>query len=99
MVVLASVSDPEGRLVVLSEEGWTHITGVGRAAGHPELAAHLVAVTRATETPDRRVRGRRPDEEWFYLADVGPSRWLKVVVAYEGTRGRVITAFARRRFP
>jgi hypothetical protein len=37
--------------------------------------------------------------EWFYAAGVGPSRWLKVVVVYEGQRGFIVTAHARRSFP
>jgi hypothetical protein len=45
------------------------------------------------------VRGRRANEEWFYRRGVGLSRWLKVVVAYEGAAGEIRTAFARRAFP
>lgn len=56
-------------------------------------------VLRAVEAPDRRLPGRDPAEEWFYLADAGPSRWIKVVVLFEGGNGRIITAFPRRAFP
>jgi hypothetical protein len=86
--------DPNGRLVELTAERWSHIT-----AGHPELAPHLADVVQAVEKPDRQLPGRAPHEEWFYLEDVGPSRWLKVVVHYEQGTGRIITAFARRSMP
>ncbi len=86
-----SVLDPDSRLVELSAERWSHIIDA-----HPELGSHLESVARAVREPDRRRRGRREGEEWFYLARAGPSRWLKVVVHYEGDRGRIVTAFGRR---
>jgi hypothetical protein len=92
--VLVSTLDPDSRRVELTAEGWRHILD-----GHPELAPHLDAVTRAVREPDRRLAGRHKDEEWFYLEHAGPSRWLKVVVHYEGGRGRIVTAFARRSMP
>lgn len=78
----------------LSAERWTHIVD-----GHPELGRHLETIMRAVRSPDRRVSGRRKGEERFYLRDAGPSRWLKVVVHFEGGRGRIVTAFARRSMP
>lgn len=91
---LVSEIDPDGRTVELDGERWAHIVD-----GHPELAVHLEAVARAIAKPDRRLAGRREGEEWFYLASAGPSRWLKVVVHYEGGRGQIVTAFARRSMP
>jgi len=96
VTVLAEVVDPDGRHVELTAERWQHIT---RTEGHPELAADRAAVLRTVKAPDRRLPGRRQNEEWFYLGGVGPSRWLKVVVAYEGQRGWIATAFARRSIP
>lgn len=92
--VLLSTLDPDGRVVELDAERWAHILD-----GHPELARHLERIGRAVPTPDRRLSGRQEDEEWFYLAGAGPSRWLKVVVHYEGGRGGIITAFGRRSMP
>jgi hypothetical protein len=93
--VIASVVDPDGRIVRLDANRWTHI-----ADGHPELRAHQADILKAVETPSRRVPGRRPDEEWFYLEGNGPSRWLKVVVRYgHGKDGSIVTAFARRSLP
>jgi hypothetical protein len=91
---LASVLDPDGRPVELNADRWSHIL-----AGHPELARHLASVTRAIREPDRRIVGRQEDEVWYYLRGAGPSRWLKVVVHYEGGRGWIVTAFGRRSLP
>jgi hypothetical protein len=100
VAVLASVLDIDGRRVDLTDERWAHIIGAEpQRAGYPELAAHQDAVMRAVQTPDRRLPGHRPGEEWFYIAGAGPSRFLKVVVAYDGSSGRIITAFARRSMP
>ena len=36
----------------------------------------------------------RVGEDWYYLQGAGPSRWLKVVVAFdENNDGSVLTAF------
>ncbi len=92
--LLVTTLDPDGRIVELSADRWSHIVD-----GHPELARHLESVGRTVREPDRRVAGRGQGEEWFYLAGAGPSRWLKVVVHYEGGRGRIVTVFARRSIP
>ncbi len=92
--VMATADDPDGRPVVLTVERWQHILD-----GHPDLAPFQALVLTAVRGPDYRRPGRWPDEEWFYLATARPSRWLKVVVVYEGERGRIVTAFARRAVP
>jgi hypothetical protein len=89
-----AVTDPTGRSVVLSKERWGHIT-----TRHPELRTFRAEILEAVRRPTIRVRGKRPGEEWFYLLGVGPSRSLKVVVAYEGAVGQIRTAFARRAVP
>jgi hypothetical protein len=90
-----SVLDPDGRTVELTRERWWHIT-----RGHPELADHQAEVLETVRTPIRRRPGPTVGEEWFYRQNVGPSRWLKVVVRYEAIdRGWIVTAFARRRMP
>jgi hypothetical protein len=87
--------DPRGREIVLAAERWKHII-----EAHPELVPHQDQVLRAVEAPTETSSGRQPDEEWFYLADAGPSRWLKVVVVFDSpSSGRIITAFPRRRKP
>jgi hypothetical protein len=89
------IRDPEGRDVLLDVERWEHIID-----GHPELRQIPEEVLRAVESPTEIVAGRSSDEEWFYLEGAGPSRWLKVVVVFDqSNRGRIITAFGRRRKP
>lgn len=93
--ILAKVADPDGRRVDLTEERGAHITD-----GHPELASYRNEVLETVRTPSRRRPGGTLGEEWFYLENVGPSRWLKVVVRYETIeRGWIVTAFARRSVP
>jgi hypothetical protein len=95
MALPRRIRDPRGRDVLFTAERWEHI-----ADGYPELEAHEEDIVRAVESPTETAPGREPDEEWFYLADAGPSRWLKVVVVFEGSAsGRIITAFPRRRKP
>lgn len=94
MTVLASSTDPEGRLVELTAERWAHVLDI-----HPEVGSAQEEVLRAVSAPDRQRPGRRENEQWYYVEDVGPSKWLKVVVAYTEERGWIVTVFARRRFP
>ena len=89
-----AVTDSSGRSVVLSVERWVHIM-----TRHPELRPYRADVIAAVRRPTSRIAGKRPNEEWFYRRGAGPSRWLKVVVAYEGAVGEIRTALARRAFP
>jgi hypothetical protein len=87
--------DPLRRTVHLPPERWQHI-----AYGHPQVSHLRAEVIRAIEEPTTWIDGARSGEAWFYLKDVGPSRWLKVVVAYDDKSvGVVQTAFPRRRNP
>jgi hypothetical protein len=65
----------------------------------PEIEPHRAAVIRAVAAPDHvapdpsfEQRGR------YYARDVGPSRWLLVVVSCEQTPAG-ISAFANRKDP
>lgn len=78
----------------LTVERWEHIS-----VEHPELVAHRAEVMATVQVPSLQLPGLRSNERWYYLEPAGPSRWLKVVVAYEGERGWIVTAFARRRLP
>jgi hypothetical protein len=95
MSEVRAMRDPRGRRVSLEAERWEHISD-----GHPELRDIQADIVRAVESPSEILAGRAPDEEWFYLAGAGPSRWLKVVVIFDRVgSGRIITAFGRRRKP
>jgi hypothetical protein len=89
MTVRATIGDPEGMTVELTEERWSHII-----ERHPELEPFGEAVLRTVQEPDRRMAGRLGNEQWYYLKTDEPSDWLKVVVAYSRDRGHVVTAYA-----
>ena len=65
--------------------------------GDPELVEHQEAILRAVGAPAAVHPGRATNERWYFLRGAGPSRWLHVVVANEGDRGRIVTAFGPRR--
>ena len=89
------IRDRRGRKVLFSLERWRHII-----EGHPEIEPFEDEIRRAIEAPTADLPGREANEEWLYLEGAGPSRWLKVVVVFDSSeRGRIITAFARRRKP
>lgn len=91
----ASTLDPLGRKVSLPTRSWNHI-----AYGHPQISSNRDDVIRAIKAPTIWCPGHKPDQAWFYLEGIGPSKWLKVVVAYdEKSTGKVITAFPTRRDP
>ncbi len=94
MKLIAATLDPDGRRVALTEERWEHIN-----TEHPNMAAHLRAVMAAVRDPTHRLSGSRPQQEWFYGRDAGPSAWIRVVVHYDGGRGVIVTTFPRRTFP
>ncbi len=92
-MVSASIEDPDGRQVELTDEHWSRIV-----RRRPEVAGCDVRVLRAVAAPDRRMFGRFPSEEWFYLKARGPGQWLTVIVAYARERGYIVDA-ARRSIP
>ncbi len=94
MTVVASVEDPDGRSVELTEERWRHVEEV-----HPEIAGLVDDVMATVSDPHRRSEGREAGEQWFYREGLGPTRWLKVVVSYGEERGFIVTAHGRRSFP
>jgi hypothetical protein len=86
--------DRKGRRIVLSETRWRHIR-----ERHPELAASPEEVLDAVVHADERRAGHEAGEEWFYRRNLGPSRWIRVVVHFESGEGTVTTAFPRREIP
>jgi hypothetical protein len=92
--VLAETTDPDGRTVVLDDEGWGHILHQ-----HPELAPYRHEIMAAVNSPDRQRPDPRPGRERYYSRDVGPSRWLFVVVQFNETPARIVTAYANRKDP
>jgi hypothetical protein len=92
---MASTVDPHGRTVHLTDERWAHII-----RRHPYMDPFRAEVLRVVSHPTEIVREPRPGQDWYYLWDAGPSRWLKVVVAFdENKMGSIRTAFPRRSKP
>jgi hypothetical protein len=67
---------------------------------HPELGFHLADVLQAISNPDYVASDPAfDDRRRHYLRNVGPGRWLLVVISYEQEPARLITAFAHRKDP
>jgi hypothetical protein len=76
--LLAELSDPDGRSVVLLARIWEDkIT-----KDHPELRAHLEHVLATVTTPDHAESDPHARRRRYYRRRVGPSRWLLVVVSF-----------------
>jgi hypothetical protein len=91
----ATVTDRDGGEVVLLVRIWEDKI----ARDHPELVGHLDGVIETIAKPDHIERDELPGRTRFYRRDVGPSRWLLVVVSYEQQPARIITALANRKDP
>lgn len=86
--------DYRGRVVTLTEDAIAHILDQ-----HSEMAPHVGAILRAVEQPTAHGPGWATNEEWYFLTDAGPARWLHVVVHFFGDEGSVTTAFGRSQLP
>jgi len=92
--VIAETIDPDGRPVVLDPDGWDHILHE-----HRELAPYREEIMATVSAPDDRRPDPRPGRERYYQRDVGPSRWLFVVVHFNEMPARIVTAYANRKDP
>jgi hypothetical protein len=91
----ATVTDPDGRKVVLLARIWEDKI----SRDHPELVDHLEAVMETVAGPDHVEPDALPHRTRFYRRGAGPSRWLMAVVSYEQQPARIITALANRKDP
>ena len=65
-------------------------------------ALMVLAIVPALHRGTRRQRMSlypRPGRERYYSRDLGPSRWLFVVVHFNETPARIVTAYANRKDP
>jgi hypothetical protein len=93
--ILTEINTPEGVRVVLFADTWLeHI--IAPRTGHTELQSHLAAVLETVSSPDHREADGWPGRERFFKRDVGPSRWLLVVVEYGDEPARIVTALGYR---
>ena len=94
MAILEEVTDRQGRRVVLDEAAWAHVL-----ANHPEIAPFRAELLSSVADPVHCSDDPRPGRQRCWRAEVGPSRWLLVVVDWTTEPGRVVTAYARRKDP
>jgi hypothetical protein len=92
--VLDLITDHVRREVTLTEARWRHIV-----KGHPAMEGLELAVKRAVENADQKSRGNGENIEVLYGKNLGPARWLAVVVAYDGARGDILTAYPQTKDP
>ena len=89
-------SDPHGKRVVLLDVVWREKI----VRDHPEIKAHASAVLQAVRKPDHVASDPIFAERTrYYARGTGPSQWLLVVVSYEQTPARIVSAFANRKDP
>ena len=89
-------TDPDGERIVLLDAVWAEKI----ARDHPEIGTHLSAVLQAVSTPDHVAPDPIfADRTRYYARGAGPSQWLLVVVSYEQTPARIVSAFANRKDP
>jgi hypothetical protein len=89
---LATVQTPEGDTVVLTATAWAHI-----ADEHPDIAPFRDEVLETIAEPDAVADDPRPGRQRFYRHGIGPSRWLRVIVDFNQSPARVVTAFGFRK--
>ena len=92
---LGTVRARSGRPVTLTRTRWEKILEKRLGALDGMQHGVLEAVARAEVIR----RGNVPGREVHYARGVGPSSWMAVVVAYEGSVGNVITAYPTRDEP
>lgn len=81
--IRATVIEPDGRTVVLTDAAWRHIL-----REHGEMAPFERAVIETITHPVDRTPDERPGRERYIHDNVGPSRFLTVVVQFDGDRAR-----------
>lgn len=89
-------TDPDGKRVVLLDAVWREKI----VRDHPEMSVHMDAILRAVTAPDHVASDPVFAERTrYYVREAGPSQWLLVVVSYEQTPARIVSAFANRKDP
>lgn len=86
--IRATVIEPLGRTVVLTEGAWAHII-----REHPEMARYERGVIETITHPIDQRDDPRPGRERYLSERAGPSRFLTVVVHFDNDTGAVVTAF------
>lgn len=94
--VIAVTKDFQGAYVVVLARIWHGKILVN----HRELAWWLPEVLATVAAPDHvDADPKHPGRLRYFARDIGPSSWLRVVVSYEQTPARIITAYPHRKDP
>lgn len=91
--VIAETQNPEGRVVQLHEDAWSHVL-----EQHVEMEGRLAETMAAVHAPDHREPDPRPGRERYFMRG-GPLRWIRVVTELHGEVDRVVTAFPQSNDP
>jgi Phage integrase, N-terminal SAM-like domain len=91
---IAETVDSEHRCVVLDDVAWQHIV-----EEHPEIEAHQDAIVLTVREPLHSRPDRRSGRMRYWHSELGPSRWLMVVVDFGVDPARVVTAYGNRKDP
>lgn len=94
--LVGETTDPQGARVVLLARIWQdkvlpeHV----ELAGFAEVVLEAVSAAEHVEIDPVYAARKR-----YFARDAGPSRWLLVVVSYEQSPARIISAFGHRKDP
>lgn len=92
---IARTTDPDGREVVYDERARVHLE-----RRRPDLIDQAEAIISAIAIPDHRENDPEPGRERFYRQNpLDPRRWLRVVVDYEESPARIVTALIQQHDP
>lgn len=95
MPTLFKVTTPNGRVLKLTNTGWSHIRTV-----HPELQRELEKVNQTMKSPDFIRQGNKADTFIFYKffpETIVSQKYLALVIKYFNTEGVVITGYFTER--
>jgi hypothetical protein len=94
--LIGETTDLQGARVVLLARIWREKV----LLEHTELAAFTDDVLRAVTSAEHvEVDPVYPERRRYFASDIGPSRWLLIVVSYEQVPARIISAFGHRKDP
>ena len=91
----ARTTDPDGREVVYDDGTRNHI-----ARRRPDLVDQVDAIMGAVTHPDHREDDPLGGRERFYRRNIlSPRRWLRVVVDFNESPARIVTALIQEHDP
>lgn len=88
---IARTTDPYGREVVFDEGSYRHME-----ERRPVFLGYIDVILETIARPDHREPDPEPSRERFYRQNaVDPGRWLRVVVDFDETPARIVTALVQ----